>query len=116
MVETTTQLFSHHTMKEESFNVDAFNERDNTGVLGRMADVLGNSMATAQISINQRLSNLVGDPTLGRKVDIVQDRGNGVEQFYRVDVNNGVSHCYFSLRSSILFHVSWYFSPHYRST
>jgi len=84
--ETTAQLFSHHWMKEESFNVDAFNERDNSGVLGRMADVLGNSMATAQIAIDKSLSNLVGDPTLGRKVDIISRNGNGVNQLYRVNL------------------------------
>lgn len=59
--ETTAQLFSHFPMKEESFNVDAFNERDNTGVLGRMGDVLGNSMSASQISIDKPLSNLVGE-------------------------------------------------------
>ena len=48
-------------MKEESFNVDAFNERDGTGVLGRMGDVLGNSMSASQISIDKPLSNLVGE-------------------------------------------------------
>jgi len=84
--ETTAQLFSHHSMKEESFNVDAFNERDNSGVLGRMTDVLGNSMATAQIAIDKSLSNLVGDPTLGRKVDIISRNGNGVDQLYRVNL------------------------------
>lgn len=29
--ETLAQLFGHHSMAEESFNVDAFNQRDNTG-------------------------------------------------------------------------------------
>ena len=58
--ETTTQLFSHHTMREEGFDVDAFNNRDNTGVLGRMNDVLGNKMATGQTSIDKILGILVG--------------------------------------------------------
>lgn len=73
-------------MKEESFNVDAFNERDSTGVLGRMADVLGNSLATSQIAIGKTLSNLVGDPSLGRKVDVISPSGNGVNSLYRVNV------------------------------
>jgi hypothetical protein len=87
VTDTTAQLFSHHSMKEEGFNVDAFNERDNSGVLGRMNDVIGNSMATGQISIDRHLGNLLGDPTLGRKVDILSQHGNGVNQFYRVNMS-----------------------------
>ena len=67
--------------QEESFNVDAFNERENTGVLGRMNDVLGNSMATGQIAITRMLANLVGDPSLGRKVDVLSSRGDGINAF-----------------------------------
>ncbi|KAL7542381.1 hypothetical protein ACHAXR_012259 [Thalassiosira sp. AJA248-18] len=81
LTETTTQLFSHHTMKEECFRVDAFNERDNTGLLGRMHDVLGNKLSTAQISINKSLSILIGDPALKRNVDILNHRG--ADEFYR---------------------------------
>ena len=93
VAETTAQLFSHHSMKEESYNVDAFNARDNTGILGRMTDVLGNSMATGQISIDRRLSIVVGDPTIGRKVDIISKGGNGVDTFYRVNMaGTRVSH------------------------
>ena len=36
LTETTTQLFSHHTMREESFKVDAFDSFAGTGVLGRL--------------------------------------------------------------------------------
>lgn len=68
-------------MKEESFKVDAFNERGNTGILGRMHDVLGHNLATAQISIDRSLSILIGDPSLDRNVDIVTNRGT--DEFYR---------------------------------
>ena len=78
-------------MQEESFNVDAFNERDRSGILGRMTDVLSNSMATSQIAIGKSLSNLVGDPSLGRKVDILSSSDDGAEEFFRVNVA-GVSH------------------------
>lgn len=37
------------TRQEESFKVDAFNLMDNTGILGRMNDILGNSMAIGQV-------------------------------------------------------------------
>lgn len=85
VAETKAQLFSHHDMKEEGFKVDVLRERDNTGVLGRMADVLGsNNMSVGQIAIDRSLSNVVGDPTLGRKVDILSRDGNGADSFYRV--------------------------------
>lgn len=32
----------------------------------------------------------LGDPSLGRKVDIIESRGSGVDQFYRVNLD-GVS-------------------------
>lgn len=70
-------------------SVDAFNERYNSGILGRMNDVLGNSMATGQIAMKTLQANLVGDPSLGRKVDILGVYGNGVNPFYRV--NNGIA-------------------------
>jgi hypothetical protein len=82
--ETKTQLFSHHTMQEESFKVDAFNLMDNTGILGRMNDILGNSMAIGQIAIDKTSVNLMGDPSLPRQVDVV--RRSGVDEFYRQNV------------------------------
>ena len=102
--ETQAQLFGHHTMTAESFYVDAFRAREETGtligkmfkyicpqvltftpnsfislrragVLGRMMDVLGNTMATGQISIDRLYATLSGNPTLGRYVDIIPTRG-----------------------------------------
>eukprot|EP00956_Cyclotella_meneghiniana_P035458 scaffold115176_cov24-Cyclotella_meneghiniana.AAC.2 len=86
LAETTTQLFSHHTMKEESFKVDAFQERDDTGILGRMTDILGNSMSTSKVSIDRNSDILAGDPTLGLKVDVVG--GRGPDEFYTKDIYN----------------------------
>lgn len=84
LAETKTQLFSHHTMKEESFKVDAFNERDETGILGRMADILGNSMSTSKISLDGSSGILIGDPSLGLKVDVMG--GRGPDEFYSKDI------------------------------
>ena len=82
LTETTTQLFSHHTMKEEVFKVDAFGERGSTGILGRMHDVLGTDLATGEIAIDRALTILIGDPSFGRNVDIVPNRGT--DEFYQV--------------------------------
>eukprot|EP00804_Cyclotella_cryptica_P019736 CCRYP_009662-RD/>CCRYP_009662-RD protein AED:0.10 eAED:0.10 QI:0/0.90/0.86/1/0.90/0.86/23/166/2685 len=84
LAETKTQLFSHYTMKEESFKVDAFQQRDNTGILGRMTDILGNSMSTSRISIDRSSNILVGDPTIGLKVDVMGSRGP--DRFYGRDI------------------------------
>eukprot|EP00804_Cyclotella_cryptica_P004534 CCRYP_006892-RA/>CCRYP_006892-RA protein AED:0.17 eAED:0.17 QI:494/0.84/0.6/1/0.94/0.9/20/0/2106 len=84
LAETKTQLFSHYTMKEESFKVDAFKQRDDTGVLGRMTDILGNNMSTSRISIDRSSNNLVGDPTIGLKVDVMGSRGP--DRFYSRDI------------------------------
>ena len=71
-------------MKEESFKVDAFKERDDTGIIGRMTDILGNSMSTSKISIDGNSDILVGDPTLGLQVDVVGARGP--DEFYKKDI------------------------------
>jgi hypothetical protein len=59
---------SHHSMTEEVYYVDAFYDRSGTGVLGRMSDVIGNSMAAGQTSINSLQRILSGNPRLGKKV------------------------------------------------
>ena len=97
LTETTTQLFSHHTMREESFKVDAFDSYIGTGVLGRLngKDIFFNirifisfsnlsvlplsnldeiakeGLAAAQISIDKNLNIIIGDATLNRAVDII---------------------------------------------
>lgn len=71
-------------MKEESFKVDAFKERDDTGILGRMTDILGNSMSTSKVSLDGNSDILLGDPTLGLNVDVMG--GRGPDQFYQKDV------------------------------
>lgn len=70
-------------MKEESFKVDAFNQRDGTGILGRMADTLVDSMSTSQISIDGSSNNLVGDPSIGLQIDVIGSRGP--DRFYSRD-------------------------------
>lgn len=64
MAETKTQLFSHYTMEQESFKVDASRERDGTGVLGRLTDIFDSVMSTSRIAIDGGSSNLIGDPTI----------------------------------------------------
>lgn len=71
-------------MKEESFKVDAFGDQGDTGILGRMTDVLGNSMSTSKVSIDRNSGILVGDPTLGLKVDVIG--GRGPDEFYTKDI------------------------------
>jgi hypothetical protein len=71
-------------MKEESLKVDAFKQRADTGVLGRMTDILGNSMSTSRISIDGSSNILVGDPSIGLKVDVMGSRGP--DQFYSRDI------------------------------
>lgn len=79
-------LLQHHTMREESFKVDAFNQRGQTGILGRMADILGNSMRTSKISIDSSSNTLVGDPSLGLATDVIGSRGP--DRFYQKDDYN----------------------------
>jgi hypothetical protein len=73
-------------MREESFKVDAFHQRDDTGILGRMIDLLGNSMSTSKISIDSSSNNLVGDPFFGRATDVIGSRGP--DKFYQKDDYN----------------------------
>ena len=80
LAETKTQLFSHHTLEQESFKVDAFKERGDTGVLGRMTDILDNRLSTRRIAIDGSSNNLVGDASIGLKVDVIAARGP--DQFY----------------------------------
>lgn len=66
------------------------NSRD-TGILGRMTDVLGKSMSTSRIAIDGSSNNLFGDPAIGLEVDVIAARGP--DQFYVNDT--------FSLRQVI---------------
>ena len=71
-------------MKEESLKVDAFKEREDTGVLGRMTDILGKNMSISRISIDGSSTILVGDPSSSLKVDVMGSRGP--DRFYSRDV------------------------------
>ena len=70
-------------MNEELFKVDAFNQRDDSGVLGRLTDKLSYNMSTSRISIDSGSNILVGDPNVGLKVDVIGARGP--DQFYKSD-------------------------------
>jgi len=82
--ETTTQLFSHYTMREESFKVDAFGQRDGTGILGRMGDILGDYLEMGLIAIDRNSLNLIGDHNFNRKIDVISRRG--FDAFYSRDI------------------------------
>lgn len=73
---TRTDLFSHHTMKHESFVVDAFREGAGPGVLGRMLDLMerhGNSVGAT--AIDARAAILDGSPATGRLADTMSIHG-----------------------------------------
>jgi hypothetical protein len=80
LAETKTQLFSHHTLEQESFKVDAFQDRGRTGILGRRTDALGTRMSTSRVAIDGSSNNLISDPSIGLKVDVIAARGP--DQFY----------------------------------
>ena len=94
--ETKVNLFSHFDMKEESMKVDG-NGSSATGIMGRIADIMGEDLAVGQITVDRTLEILYGDPAVGRKVDVVSSKKEGVDQFYRVSTElPGVScpHCH----------------------
>lgn len=100
--ETKVRLFSHFDMKEESMKVDG-NGASATGIMGRIADIMGEDLVVGQITLDRTLEILYGDPAVGRKVDVVSSKTKGVDQFYRVSTKvPGVS-CPLSL---ILYGVS----------
>jgi len=74
--ETMTQLFSHSTMEQESYIVDAFQKNEATGILGRMLDVLaGKNMTVGPVGIDTFSTILDGDPQTGRTVDAIPANG-----------------------------------------
>ena len=86
LTETTTQLFSHFTMRDESFKVDAFNQRDNTGVMGRMTDILGRNTSSSRSAIDSTSKNLYGDPLVGSEVEVIPS--GGPQKFFPNDVHD----------------------------
>ncbi len=76
ITETTTDLFSHTTMKRESHRVDAFLESDGPGVLGRMLDSLqASGFAVSATSMDRKTQMIDGNPNTGRKADVVSSGG-----------------------------------------
>ena len=74
--ETRTDLFSHHTMKHESFAVDAFREGQGPGVLGRFLDIMEqHGTSVAATAIGARAIILDGDPDTGRLADNMAVQG-----------------------------------------
>jgi uncharacterized protein (DUF1501 family) len=76
LAETRTDLFSHHTMKKQCFLVDAFKEAHNTGILGRMLDVLqGYGHAVSGIAVDSKDHPLDGHPSFDRIPMMVASKG-----------------------------------------
>mmetsp|Transcript_68973 Transcript_68973/g.102503 ORF Transcript_68973/g.102503 Transcript_68973/m.102503 type:complete len:362 (-) Transcript_68973:419-1504(-) len=74
-----TQLFSHNTMTQESYIVDAFQINEPTGILGRMLDVLAaKNITVGPIGISTASTILDGDPQTGRKVDVIPTYGPNI--------------------------------------
>lgn len=78
---TRAQLFSHFHMEAEQEYVDAFREALNTGVLGRLLDVLqGKNYTVTASGINGDSKSLSGDAELGRFPDVIH--WSGLDEFY----------------------------------
>jgi len=74
--ETKTQLFSHSTMMFEAAWVDAFKEKQGTGILGRMLDILQDkNYSTSSYGIDVGSLILNGDLELSRPVQVVPNTG-----------------------------------------
>ncbi|KAL7554934.1 hypothetical protein ACHAWF_018496 [Thalassiosira exigua] len=76
LVETRTDLFSHHAMKLESHVVDAFREGEGPGVMGRMLDILErHGHAVGATAVGGRAPMIDGSPSTGRLADIMSVDG-----------------------------------------
>ena len=82
--ETLAQLFGHHTMKQEMLKVDAIGATLNSGVLGRIADVVMSDMSVGLTSIQKASTILKGDPSIATPVQVVKQ--GGVEPFYQNEI------------------------------
>mmetsp|Transcript_49582 Transcript_49582/g.59998 ORF Transcript_49582/g.59998 Transcript_49582/m.59998 type:complete len:1158 (+) Transcript_49582:1-3474(+) len=80
--ETGTDLFSHTSLEKEHYVVDAFQEKDGTGILGRLLDVFeDNGFSVGPNGINGDSLMLGGDPSRGRSTDVIP--GTGIPTFTR---------------------------------
>eukprot|EP00586_Coscinodiscus_wailesii_P000799 CAMPEP_0172487324 /NCGR_PEP_ID=MMETSP1066-20121228/16359_1 /TAXON_ID=671091 /ORGANISM="Coscinodiscus wailesii, Strain CCMP2513" /LENGTH=2416 /DNA_ID=CAMNT_0013253867 /DNA_START=62 /DNA_END=7312 /DNA_ORIENTATION=+ len=85
--ETGTDLFSHTSLEQEAYKVDAFQEKDGTGILGRMLDVFeDNGYSVGPNGLNAESLMLGGDPSKGRAIDVVP--GSGIPAFTRQNFDN----------------------------
>jgi len=79
---TKTQLFAHDQMQLESKRVDPVEKQSNTGVLGRMADILTNKgHKVGSFSLDRYSVSILGQPGVSSSPMIVSS-GNGVTPFY----------------------------------
>ena len=87
---TTTQLFAHNMMQQETKRVDPHDIYSGTGILGRMADVLSESgHNTGSFSVDRFSTALVGSPVYTGSPMIVNR--NGVPDLYLDDTKELLS-------------------------
>jgi len=87
---TKTQLFAHDQMQLETKRMDPLNRQTNTGVLGRMADVLvKKGRAVGSFSLDRYSVSILGTPGVASSPMIVSS-GNGVTPFYASNTLRGL--------------------------
>lgn len=80
--DTETQLFAHDKMQLEAQRIDPLQAGNNTGVLGRMRDILKmQGLGVGAFSINANSISLIGDPGVSSSPMILSD--TGVTEFNR---------------------------------
>ena len=73
---TNTRLFAHNFMQRETKRIDPYDSFDGTGVIGRMADILGGvGHNVGSFSINGVSIALVGEPGVSETPMIVNSNG-----------------------------------------
>jgi len=87
---TPVQLFAHNSMQQETRRVDPFNRQANTGVLGRMLDVLvkkGNNVGS--FSMDRNSVTVSGMPGVASSPMVVSS-GDGQTPFYASSTVRGL--------------------------
>jgi len=87
---TKTQLFAHDQMQLETKCVDPLQRQSNTGVLGRMTDVLTKKgHVVGSFSLDRYSVSILGQPGVSAAPMIVSS-GNGVTPFYASNTLRGL--------------------------
>jgi uncharacterized protein (DUF1501 family) len=87
---TKTQLFAHDTMQLETKRVDPLNRQANTGVLGRMTDVLvKKGHVVGSFSMDRNSVSVSGKPGVSSSPMVVSS-GNGQTPFYASSTLRGL--------------------------